>query len=247
MAWIKSMKICHLRPAPGSASLQGFSLTAFSLHWISSSHTLMCSAFILVAPVARPFHSPPNTFHSSESVGMSLVILKCRKLNGRASPMGEALAYSSTCSAVCLTMVSGHSVGGQSSTDLYHPLRACQASFTAPLLKWLLMVEVAFAAHCLRSAVSRDFISCPIRRAMAVIRCPFLHIVAHLSTAAQVLSDIQWLAGRSLAGGVTSRCNSSYLLMSSVRVPGGLRGENGDLSVNTSPSPSLLLCKFWQQ
>jgi hypothetical protein len=77
--------------------------------------------------------------------------------------MGGAITYDSTCSAICLTMVSGHVGGGWSSANLYHPLRAHHVSIMTPLLKWLLTVEGAFAAHCLRSALSRDFILQPIR------------------------------------------------------------------------------------
>ena len=162
---------------------------------------MMCSAFIPVAPPARPFRSFPTTVRTSESVGMTSEISKCGKRNGRAHPIGGARAYNSTRSAVCLTMVSGHAGGGRSSADLYHPFRARHASFTAPLLRWLSTVEAAFAARCLRSAVSNDLISRPIRRARQVVRCPFLRIVARLSTTAQVLSDIHRLAGRSLTGG----------------------------------------------
>jgi hypothetical protein len=79
--------------------------------------------------------------------------------------MGGALAYNSTCSAVCLTMVLGDLGGGWSSANLYHPLRACHASFTALLLRWLSTVNAAFAARCLQSAASSDLISCPIRQA----------------------------------------------------------------------------------
>jgi hypothetical protein len=61
--------------------------------------------------------------------------------------MGGALAYNFTHSAVCLTMVSGDAGGGWSSANLYHPLRACHASFMAPLLRWLLTVDAAFAAR----------------------------------------------------------------------------------------------------
>ncbi len=60
MIWINSTKIRHLQLSPRSApSLPGFSLATFSLCWISPSHPLRCSAFILVAPVARPFLKNP--------------------------------------------------------------------------------------------------------------------------------------------------------------------------------------------
>ncbi len=162
----------------------------------------MCLALILVAPVARPFFNPLTTVCISESVGMSSEISKFGKLYGRAAPMGGALVYKSTQSAVCLTIVSEHAGGGWSSANLYHPVRLLHASFTAPLLMWLSTVDAAFAARCLQSAASRDLILCPIRWAIAVVRWPCLCIVAHLFTAAQVLSNIHWLAGHSLTGGV---------------------------------------------
>ncbi len=161
----------------------------------------MCLAFIPVAPPARPFFNLPTTVRTSEAVGTSSEIAKCGKLNRRAPPMGGARAYSSTRPAVCLIMVSGQAGGGRSSADLYHPLRVHHTSFTAPLLMWLSTVEAAFTACCLQSAVSKDLISRPIRQARQVVRCPFLRIVARLSTTAQVLSDIHRLAGRSLTGG----------------------------------------------
>jgi hypothetical protein len=122
----------------------------------------MCSALILIAPAAHPFFNPLTTVCIFESVGMSLEISKCGKLYGRAAPMGGALAYNSTCLAVCLTMVSGHVGGGWSSADLYHPLRLLHASFTTPLLKWLSTVDAAFVAGCLQSAASRDLMLHPI-------------------------------------------------------------------------------------
>jgi hypothetical protein len=196
------MKIRHLQLASGSAlSLPGLSLAAFSSRWILSSHPLMCSALILVAPAAHPFFNPLATACNSESVGMLSEISKCRKLCGRATPIGGALAYNFTCLVVCLTMVSGHVGGGWSSTNLYHPLRVHHASFMALLLRGLLTVDAAFVTHCLQSAASRDLISCPIRWAIAVVRWPCLRILVRLSTAAQVLSDIHQLVGRSLTGG----------------------------------------------
>jgi hypothetical protein len=97
--------------------------------------------------------------------------------------MGGTFAYNSTHLAVCLAIVSGHAGGGRSSANLYHPLRARHASFTAPLLRWLLTVDVAFVAHCLRSAARKDLISRLIRRATRVVRCPCLLNVARLSVA----------------------------------------------------------------
>ena len=79
--------------------------------------------------------------------------------------MGGALAYSSTRLAVYLTMVLGDVGGGWSSTNLYYPLRAHHASFTAPLLRWLSTVDALFATRCLQSAASSDLISRPIRQA----------------------------------------------------------------------------------
>ncbi len=132
MAWINSTKIHHLQLASGSAhSLPGFSLAAFSLCCISSSHSLRCLALIPVAPVACPFCAPLATIRISESVGMPSKILKCKKLCGRATPMGGALTYNFTCSAVYLTMVSGHAGGDWFSVNLYHPLRVRHTSFTA--------------------------------------------------------------------------------------------------------------------
>jgi hypothetical protein len=125
MTWINSTKIFHLWPAPGSASLPGISLAAFSSCWISSSHTLMCLALIPVAPPARPFFNTLTTFRNSESVGTSLEISKCGKSNGRASLMGGALGFNSTCSAICLTMVSGHVGRGWSSADLVGETPVC--------------------------------------------------------------------------------------------------------------------------
>jgi hypothetical protein len=91
----------------------------------------------------------------------------------------------------------------------------------------ILVSDLAFAAHCLQSAARKCLISRPIQRATRVVRCPCLLNVVRLSVAAQVLSDIHWLAGRSLTGGgITSRRNSLYLATSSVRGPQGIwRGK----------------------
>jgi hypothetical protein len=86
--------------------------------------------------------------------------------------MGGALAYNSTHLAICFAIVSGHAGGGRSSAARYHPLRACHASFTALLLRWLLTVDVALAMRCLWSAASEDLILRPILWVAARGRLP---------------------------------------------------------------------------
>jgi hypothetical protein len=165
------------------------------------SHVFTCSALIPVAPVARPFFNPDTTVRISLLVGTPSGILKYGKLKGREVPMGETLVYNSTHLAICFAIISGHAGGGQSSATQYHPLSACHASFLAPLLRWLSMVDAALAAHCLRSAASEDLILWPILWAAARGRLPILLNVARWSITFQDLSEIHRLAGRSLSGG----------------------------------------------
>ena len=156
--------------------------------------------------------------------------------------------YNSTCLAICLTMVSGHAGGCPSSANLYHPLRVHHASFTALVLRWLLMVDAAFVARCLQSAASKDLILCPICWAIVVARWPCLCIVARLSTTAQVLSDIHRLVGRSLTkGGLRQDVTPGTCPQALYGVPGGFGGGIDVTISGTAPPPSLPLRKVQQQ
>ncbi len=157
-------------------------------------------------------------------------------MNRRAAIIGGTLAYESMHLAICLAMVSGHASGGQSSTILYHPLRAHHASFMAQLLRWLLTVDAAFVVHCLQSAARRDLILLPIRHATRVVRRPCHLIVNCLLIAAQVLSNIHQVAGHSLAGW------GDYIKIQLLVLAHKLcMGSPGDLQRETT-IPLLVLC-----
>jgi hypothetical protein len=114
--------------------------------------------------------------------------------------MGGALVYNARRLAVCFAIVSGHAGGGWFSAARYHPFRARHASFMAPLPRWLLTMDAALAARCLRSAASEDLISRLILRALVRGRLPILLNVACWSITSQDLSEIHRLARRSLLG-----------------------------------------------
>jgi hypothetical protein len=162
--------------------------------------------------------------------------------------MGGALAYNSTHSAVCFTIVSGHVCGGRSSAAQYHPLRTRHASFMALLLRWLSTVDAALAARCLRYTASEDLISRPILQAAARGRLPILLSVTHWLITFQDLSKIHWLAGRSLLGkGLRQGVIPCKLPRALYRVPGGCGGGNVHIAINISSFPPPPLRKFWQQ
>lgn len=177
--WTKTHYFLSRPPPSASAIMPGLSRATFSLCRISVNHAFTCLARILVAPPAHPFFNPDTTVRISTLVGTSSrIAANAGKLNGRGVPIGGALMYNSTCSAVCFAIVSGHAGGGRSSAALYHPLKACQASFTALLPRWLSTVDVALAVRCLQSAASDDLILQPIRREAVRDKLPILLNVA---------------------------------------------------------------------
>jgi hypothetical protein len=139
---------------------------------------LMCSAVILVVPVARPLHSLPTTTLSSESVEAASGTAEGSTFNCIAHPRGGTAVYSWIFLSVCLANVYGHGFGARSSTEQYHPFRWRQASMYSPAARQPLTFEAVVAAHCRRLAFKHTLIFCPRLRAAVWESMPFQPSIA---------------------------------------------------------------------
>ncbi len=98
------------------------------------------------------------------------------------------------------------------------------------------------------SAASEDLILRPILQVAVRGKLPILLNVARWSITFQDLSKIHQLAGRSLSrGGITSKHNSLYTPLSSVRGPQGMRRGKRRYCRQYFFISSPPLRKFWQQ